>query len=239
MSLLHDGTDWSRRLEQTVTVLIGLFVFFTPFPHTTALKEATFYLPLAGMLLGLDAAADDLGHVGRGEQREHHDRPGRRRRSEAVGNEEPERHVGEQEQYEQRGATDELDVGGADETDERERRLGDAPEEPDGVDRLAPGGHAAVLEPREVEDAVEERQLVEGELPHLQRVGEDRGVGGRLELVAEELGVAEDAVQRGPQLVGQPDREAGPFGGELPREMAHVARPGRCGSLGTSNGGRR
>ena len=51
MSLLHDGADWSRRLEQTVTVLIGLFVFFTPFPHTTALKEATFYLPLAGMLV--------------------------------------------------------------------------------------------------------------------------------------------------------------------------------------------
>jgi O-antigen ligase len=50
MSLLHDGADWSRRLEQAVTVLIGLFVFFTPFPHTTAIKEMTFYLPLAGML---------------------------------------------------------------------------------------------------------------------------------------------------------------------------------------------
>jgi O-antigen ligase len=45
-----DGADWPRRLEQTVTVLIGLFVFFTPFPHTTAIKEMTFYLPLAGML---------------------------------------------------------------------------------------------------------------------------------------------------------------------------------------------
>jgi O-antigen ligase len=51
MSLLHDGADWSKRLEQTVTVLIGLFVFFTPFPHTTAIKEMTFYLPLAGMLV--------------------------------------------------------------------------------------------------------------------------------------------------------------------------------------------
>jgi O-antigen ligase len=50
MSLLHDGADWSRRLEQTVTALIGLFVFLTPFPHTTALKEMTLYLPLAGML---------------------------------------------------------------------------------------------------------------------------------------------------------------------------------------------
>jgi len=51
MSLLHDGADWSRRLEQTVTVLIGLFVFLTPFPHTTAFKEMTFYVPLAGMLV--------------------------------------------------------------------------------------------------------------------------------------------------------------------------------------------
>jgi O-antigen ligase len=51
MNLLHDGADWSRRLEQTVTVLIGLFVFFTPFPHTTAIKELTFYVPLAGMLV--------------------------------------------------------------------------------------------------------------------------------------------------------------------------------------------
>ena len=32
-------------------MLIGLFVFLNPFPHTTALKEATFYLPLAGMLV--------------------------------------------------------------------------------------------------------------------------------------------------------------------------------------------
>jgi O-antigen ligase len=51
MSLLHDGADWSRRLEQTVTALIGLFVFLTPFPHTTAFKEMTFYVPLAGMLV--------------------------------------------------------------------------------------------------------------------------------------------------------------------------------------------
>jgi O-antigen ligase len=50
MNLLHDGVDRSRRLEQAVTALIGLFVFFTPFPHTTAIKEMTFYLPLAGML---------------------------------------------------------------------------------------------------------------------------------------------------------------------------------------------
>ena len=48
---LHDGSDRSGRLEQAVTVLIGLFVFLNPFPHTTALKEATFYLPLAGMLV--------------------------------------------------------------------------------------------------------------------------------------------------------------------------------------------
>jgi O-antigen ligase len=50
MNLLHDGVDRSRRLEQAVTALIGLFVFFTPFPHTTAVKETTFYLSLAGML---------------------------------------------------------------------------------------------------------------------------------------------------------------------------------------------
>jgi O-antigen ligase len=50
MNLLHDGVDRSKRLEQAVTALIGLFVFFTPFPHTTAIKEMTFYLPLAGML---------------------------------------------------------------------------------------------------------------------------------------------------------------------------------------------
>jgi O-antigen ligase len=50
MNLLHDGVDRSRRLEQAVIALIGLFVFFTPFPHTTAIKEMTFYLPLAGML---------------------------------------------------------------------------------------------------------------------------------------------------------------------------------------------
>jgi O-antigen ligase len=50
-TLLQDGADWSGRLEQAVTALIGLFVFLTPFPHTTALKEATFYLPLAGMLV--------------------------------------------------------------------------------------------------------------------------------------------------------------------------------------------
>jgi O-antigen ligase len=49
-TLLHDGSDGSGRLEQAVTVLVGLFVFLNPFPHTTALKEATFYLPLAGML---------------------------------------------------------------------------------------------------------------------------------------------------------------------------------------------
>ena len=50
MSLLHDGVDRSRRLEQAVTALIGLFVFLTPFPHTTAIKEMTFYVSLAGML---------------------------------------------------------------------------------------------------------------------------------------------------------------------------------------------
>lgn len=35
-------------------MLVGMLVFLTPFPHTTALKEAAFYIPLAGMLyLGL------------------------------------------------------------------------------------------------------------------------------------------------------------------------------------------
>jgi len=47
MILLHDGAEWPRRLEQTVTVMIGLFVFLTPFPHTTALKEMTFYVSLS------------------------------------------------------------------------------------------------------------------------------------------------------------------------------------------------
>jgi len=50
ITLLNDGADRTGRLEQTVTVLVGLFVFLNPFPHTTALKEATFYFPLAGML---------------------------------------------------------------------------------------------------------------------------------------------------------------------------------------------
>jgi len=50
-TLLDEGADRPGRLEQAVTVMVGLFVFLTPFPHTTALKEATFYLPLAGMLV--------------------------------------------------------------------------------------------------------------------------------------------------------------------------------------------
>jgi O-antigen ligase len=37
-------------LEQALTALVGLLVFLTPFPHTTALKETAFYIPLAGML---------------------------------------------------------------------------------------------------------------------------------------------------------------------------------------------
>lgn len=49
-TLLDDGADGARRLEQTVTLLVGLFVFLNPFPHTTALKEMTLYVPLAGSL---------------------------------------------------------------------------------------------------------------------------------------------------------------------------------------------
>jgi len=34
----------SKLLEQSVPVLIGIFIFFNPFPHTTAIKEISFYL---------------------------------------------------------------------------------------------------------------------------------------------------------------------------------------------------
>jgi len=83
-----------------------------------------------------------------------------------------------------------------------------------------------VLEPCEVEDVVEEGELVEGEVPDPQGVGQERGVPGRLELVAEELGVAEDAVQGGPELVRQPDGEPRLVGGELRRDRTRAARPG-------------
>lgn len=50
ITFLHNGADWPRRLEQSVTVLIGLLVFLNPFPHMTALKEMTFYGALAIVL---------------------------------------------------------------------------------------------------------------------------------------------------------------------------------------------
>ena len=31
-------------LNQSVPVLMGVFIFFNPFPHTTAIKEISFYL---------------------------------------------------------------------------------------------------------------------------------------------------------------------------------------------------
>jgi len=36
--------ELSKFLEQSIPVLIGIFIFFNPFPHTTAIKEISFYL---------------------------------------------------------------------------------------------------------------------------------------------------------------------------------------------------
>jgi O-antigen ligase len=38
---IFQGVDW---LNKNVPVLIGIFIFFNPFPHTTAIKEICFYL---------------------------------------------------------------------------------------------------------------------------------------------------------------------------------------------------
>ena len=38
-------------LNQSVPVLIGIFIFFNPFPHTTAIKEICFYLAVLIMLI--------------------------------------------------------------------------------------------------------------------------------------------------------------------------------------------
>ena len=35
--------ELSKFLEQSVPVLIGIFIFFNPFPHTTAFKEICYY----------------------------------------------------------------------------------------------------------------------------------------------------------------------------------------------------
>ena len=37
------GFELSKFLEQSVPVLMGIFLFFNPFPHTTAIKEISFY----------------------------------------------------------------------------------------------------------------------------------------------------------------------------------------------------
>ena len=41
----------SKFLEQSVPVLIGIFIFFNPFPHTTAIKEIGYYLSV--LILGI------------------------------------------------------------------------------------------------------------------------------------------------------------------------------------------
>ena len=38
-------------LNQCVPVLIGIFIFFNPFPHTTAIQEISFYLSVAMILV--------------------------------------------------------------------------------------------------------------------------------------------------------------------------------------------
>jgi len=73
---------------------------------------------------------------------------------------------------------------------------------------------------------------VEGEGPDPLGVGEERGSARPGELIAQELGVAEDAVQGRPQLVGQPDGEPGLVGGDLPGDLAGTARPVRRRRLG-------
>ena len=41
----------SKFLEQSVPVLIGIFIFFNPFPHTTAIKELCYYLSVLIVLV--------------------------------------------------------------------------------------------------------------------------------------------------------------------------------------------
>jgi O-antigen ligase len=41
----------SKFLEQSVPVLIGIFIFFNPFPHTTAIKEICYYLSVLIVLV--------------------------------------------------------------------------------------------------------------------------------------------------------------------------------------------
>jgi len=43
--------DLSKVLNQSVPVLIGIFLFFNPFPHTTAIKEISFYLSIFIVLI--------------------------------------------------------------------------------------------------------------------------------------------------------------------------------------------
>ena len=38
-------------LNQSVIVLMGIFIFFNPFPHTTAIQEISFYLSVAIVLV--------------------------------------------------------------------------------------------------------------------------------------------------------------------------------------------
>ncbi len=70
----------------------------------------------------LQPAADDLGHVRGGEQREHDDRPRDRRRRQFARDEELQRDVGEQQQHEQRSAADDLDVRRRHRPDQRQLR---------------------------------------------------------------------------------------------------------------------
>ena len=50
-----DRPGWKRNsadfLENAAAVLIGIFVFFNPFPHTTAIKEIAFYSSLFIVLI--------------------------------------------------------------------------------------------------------------------------------------------------------------------------------------------
>jgi len=43
--------ELSKFLEQSIPVLIGIFIFFNPFPHTTAIKEISFYLSVFIVLI--------------------------------------------------------------------------------------------------------------------------------------------------------------------------------------------
>ncbi len=43
--------ELSKALEQSILVLIGIFIFFNPFPHMTAIKEISFYLSVFIVLI--------------------------------------------------------------------------------------------------------------------------------------------------------------------------------------------